>query len=50
MVNYNIEKSIQKLFKWSYTFTFDIVLSFCSHEKSRQQKVWSKHGDIIPFS
>lgn len=36
MVNYHIEKSIQKLFKWSYTFAFDIVLSFCSHEKSRQ--------------
>lgn len=36
MVNYNIEKSIQKLFKWSYTFALDIVLSFCSHEKRKE--------------
>jgi len=48
MINYNIEQCIQKSFKWSYTFVF--VLSFGSHNKSRQQKVQSKCGDIIPFS
>lgn len=50
MIHYNIEKSIQKLFKQSYTFVFDTVLSFGSHDKDRQQEIWSNCGDITPFS
>lgn len=50
MTNYNIEKCILKLFKQSYTFALDIVPSFGSHDKGRQQEVQSKCGNIFPFS
>lgn len=50
MVTPNIEKYIQKLFKQSCTFVFDTVFSFGSHNKGRQQKVWSKRGGITPLS
>lgn len=46
IINYNVKKYIQKLFKQSCNFVSDIVLSFHSFDKSRQQKVWAKCGGI----